>query len=226
VTRARPDPKLRQAVDASLAWYDDVFALHRIPARRSASLWSALADPPPYHSTVKTVLPGVPADQVLEASAPLGAGSVADSFGDLELPGFRKLFEATWLHHPGGSGSTLPAGWSLVSRPETLTRWCELHDYVGVLPAAVLGHPRFTVLARLAGDELVGGAVLHDGAEAVGLSNAWAVADHRLDHRELLAVAHAIHPDRAITDYATGDEVASMLDAGFRAVGPQVVWVR
>ena len=220
------EPRLRQAVDASLAWYDDIFALHGIPRVRTDVLWHALADPPPYHSTVKTITPGASTEAVVAAAAALDGGSIADSFGDLQPPGFDLLFEAQWLHVPGRETRTMPAGWSVVSRPEALALWCELHDYVGVLPPAVLQHPRITVLGLFSGRDLLGGAVLHDGAEAVGLSNTWSVPEHPIDHGEVLAAARAVHPDRSLTDYASGDELTSMLDAGFEPVGPQRVWVR
>jgi hypothetical protein len=61
------DPRLRAAVDASLRWYDDVFALHRIPTRSEHGLWSALGPPPPWHSAAKTVEPGVDAGRVARA---------------------------------------------------------------------------------------------------------------------------------------------------------------
>ena len=47
-----------------------------------------------------------------------------------------------------------------------------------------------------------------------------------LDWDELLAAAHAIHPGRALTDYAGGDDLDGMLGAGFEAVGTQRVWLR
>ncbi len=216
------DPRIRLAVDASRAWYDDVFALHDVPTSSDDSLWWSLADPPPYHSVAKTLRPGVPASAVLAAS--LDRGSIADSFGDLDLPDFTVLFEATWVHHPGGSARGLPARWSVVTTPQMLAVWSELHDYVGVLPDAVLDHPAFTVLGRFDGSDLVGGAVLHQGSSAVGLSNAWALPGDTLDWEELRAAAHAIHPDVALTDYARGDDLRGLLGAGFEAVGAQVVW--
>ena len=92
------DPRLRAAVDASHRWYDDVFALHGLRARRVGGLWTALDPPPPWHSCVKTVDPGVPVGDVLAAMERHEHGSVADSFGDLDLAssGFTLLFTATW----------------------------------------------------------------------------------------------------------------------------------
>src|SRR4051794_19281479 len=96
------DPRLRAALDASRAWYDDVFALHGIATTTGDGLWWALADPPPWHSAAKTLEPGVPVDRVLDAVADRPSCAVADSFGDLDLGrhGFRLLVEATWLHRP------------------------------------------------------------------------------------------------------------------------------
>ncbi len=222
------DPRLRVAVDASRAWYDDVFALHGVPTVGDDDVWRALGDPPQYHSIVKTLRPGVPAAVVLEAVN--GPGSVADSFADLDLPGFTLLFEATWVHRAGGAPGAhpgaLPGAWSVVATPEVLTLWSRLHDYVGVLPPAVLTCPAFTVLGNFDGEDLVGGAVLHDGSPTVGLSNTWARPGHSLVWEELLAAAHAVHPGRAVTGYANGADLQRLLGAGFDAVGTQRVWAR
>jgi hypothetical protein len=187
-------------------------------------LWRALADPPAYHSTAKTLRPGVPSAAVT-AAVP-DHGSVADSFADLDLPGFRLLFEATWVHHDGGTAVGVPAAWSAVTTPELLAVWSRRHDYVGVLTADVLDRSAFTVLGCFDAGELVGGAVLHDGSVAVGLSNAWALPGHRLDWDGLLAAAHAVHPGRSLAGYARGEDLQRLLGAGFRAVGTQRVWTR
>lgn len=223
-TTGSVDPRLRLAVEASRAWYDDVFALHGVPTVADARLWRALGDPPPYHSVAKTLQPGVPAEAVSEAVG--GAGSVADSFADLELPGFTLLFEARWVHHAGGTSRGMPGAWSVVSTPDVLALWSRLHEYVGVLPATVLERPAFTVLGCFDGEELTGGAILHDGSSAVGLSNTWARPGHPLDWSALLAAAHALHPGRVVTDYAHGPELQSLLEVGFDEVGTQRVWAR
>jgi hypothetical protein len=218
------DPRLTLAVEASRAWYEDVFALHGTPTSSDGALWRALAEPPRYHSLAKTLRPGVQAADVLAAMS--GHGSVADSFADLDLPGFRLLFEATWVHHAGARSGGFPAAWSVITTPEVLAQWAHRHDYVGVLPTAVLHRPEFRVLGCFDGEELVGGAVLHGRSRCVGLSNPWILPDHTLDWDELLAAAHAIHPHRELTDYARGNDLHSLLRVGFRAVGTQRVWSR
>ena len=218
------DPRHAAAVEAPRAWYDDGFALHGTPTASDGRLWWALAAPPPYHSAVKTLEPRVQTQAVLRAMR--GRGSVADSFADLDLPGFTLLFEATWVHHPGARAAAVPAAWSVITTPDTLAQWSRLHDYVGVLTAAVLDSPAFTVLGCFDGEDLVGGAVLHGRSRAVGLSNAWTLPDRTLDWEELLATAHAVHPGRELTDYASGEDLRSLLDVGFEAVGTQRVWSR
>src|SRR4051812_40772559 len=81
----RMDPRLRAAVDASVRWYDDVFALHRIPVRVEDGLWVALRSPPPWHSAVKTLQPGIETGRAARAVAGFEHCSVADSFADLDL---------------------------------------------------------------------------------------------------------------------------------------------
>jgi hypothetical protein len=218
------DPRLTLAVGASRAWYEDVFALHGTPTVSDDAVWRALGEPPPHHSRAKTLKPGVQAAAVLRAMS--GRGSVADSFADLDLPGFALVFEATWLHHPGGRSDAVPESWSIIRTPEMLAQWSHRHDYVGVLTTAVLDRPEFTVLGCFHGGELVGGAVLHDRSRSVGLSNAWTLPGHTLDWDELLSTAHAVHPDRELTDYARGEDLHSLLRIGFQAVGTQRVWSR
>jgi hypothetical protein len=171
-------------VDASLQWYDDVFAVHGIPTLLAGGLWCAKGEPPRWHSAAKTLDPTVPTDRVLLAVEQFEHCSVADSFGTLDpsAAGFELLFEATWVHRtplvkPTGQ---MPGGWSVVTEPDELRSWNALHDTTGVLVPSLLAHPRFTFLARHEDGVLTGGAVLHDcRGEIVGLSNTWALPARR-----------------------------------------------
>ena len=113
------DPRLRAAVDASARWYDAVFALHGIETWVQDGLWSALGRPPPCHSALKTLAPGIPGERVVRAAAGFEHCAVADSFGDLGLEGhgFEVLIEATWLYRDLDRVSVghLPEGWSVVA---------------------------------------------------------------------------------------------------------------
>ena len=225
------DPRLRVAIDASLQWYGDVFAVHGIPTRHDDGLWFAAGEPPRWHSAAKTFEPAVTAYRAAHAVEPFEHCSIADSFGTLDLAdsGFSVLFEATWVHlePPAEPSGVLPSGWSIVTHAEELRQWNALHETTGVLLEEMLSHPRFTFLAHHSGGGLDGGAVLHDcDGEAVGLSNGWALPGTMLDVAALVACAGALHPGRGIVDYAWGDELDALVEAGFSRLGPQVVWLR
>ena len=131
------DSRLRAAVDASVCWYEELFALHRIPHRMDDGLWWALAPPPPLHSAAKSVQPWATSELTLRRVATYPQCSVADSFGALVLPGFDLLFEARWLYReplgkprlrcrPGGRRCALPRNWPSgqldMTRPEFFCR--------------------------------------------------------------------------------------------------------
>lgn len=222
-------PRLRAAVDASLHWYDDVFALHGLRVHVADGLWTALDPPPPWHSSVKTVEPGVPLGRVLVAMERHAHGAVADSFGDLELEahGFRLLIDATWVYRaPAATPLGLPPGWTRVTDPDLLHAWNRLHGTEGVLLPTVLADDRFRVLARREDGRLTGGVVVHDAGPVAGVSNGWSIEGQPLDWGEVVdAAAHQL-PDRPLTDYASGAELTAMVAAGFAELGPQRVWLR
>lgn len=222
------DERLLAAVSASRRWYDDVFALHSIPVGSDESLWWAEGTPPRWHSAVKTLVPTTDPAAVLRRMEPHGAGAVADSFGllDLAAHGFELLIAATWVHHRGVADGPPPTGWVRVLDADVMDRWNQQHDTVGVLPSDVWAHPRFDVVARRDGDELTGGAVLHDAGTVVGLSNTWSSEGRPLDPHDLLRLAAGAHPGRAVVDYAWSDELGAVLGSGFDALGPQHVWLR
>jgi len=223
------DPRLRTAVDASVRWYDDVFALHGVATAVQDGLWTALGPPPAWHSAVKTVEPDVDVDAVLRAMEPHEHGSVADSFGALDLAphGFDLLIDATWVHRPAATGSGgLPPGWSVVTEPGLLGDWNEHNETTAVLLPPLLAHPHFTFLARHEDDLLTAGAVLHAAGPAALVSNCWSIPGRDLDLREVVACLDALHPGVPAIYYAWDEELAILRGLGFDPVGPQRVWIR
>lgn len=224
------DPRLQTAVRASLAWYQDVFRAHRIATRCEGGLWSALAEPPRWHSAAKTLHHDVPTAQVVDAVAPFPRCSVADSYAALDLAdhGFRPLFRATWLYRPAPAGlaPTWPHDWSVVSDDDELAAWNAAQDTTGVLVPALLHHPRFTFLVRRSSGQLVAGAVLHRVDDAVELSNTWALGEESGEIGPMLRCAEALYPGAAVVGYWRDDTLTPYTDAGFQAVGPHVVWIR
>jgi hypothetical protein len=216
------------AIAASRAWYDDIFALHGIAVGSDGALWWAEGTPPRWHSAVKTLVATTDPSGALMRMERHPHGSIADSFGLLDLAAqrFDLLFAATWLHHRGVVAAAPSSGWIRVLDSDLMARWNQQHDTVGVLPSDLWDHPRFTVLARHDGDDLTGGAILHDAGTVVGLSNTWSSEDGAVDPGVLLDIAAEIHPGRAVVGYAWGRELETMVGAGFEPLGPQHVWIR
>ena len=225
-----PDEQLRAAIGASLAWYEDLFAVHGIPTRCDEGLWRALGPPPRWHSVAKTLRPDVPVERVLEAVAPVPGAGVADSFGTLDLTGhgFEPLFRATWLHRvPSPQVPAMwPEGWSVVTDADELARWNEHQDTTGVLVPALLERPDVTFLVRRTGHEMVASGVLHRVGDVVELSNTWATGDEVEEVADMLGCAESLFAVCPVVGYAADDTVEHFTDAGFEALGPQVVWVR
>jgi len=222
------EQRLLAAIAASRRWYDDIFALHGIAVGSDGALWWAEGTPPRWHSAVKTLVPTTDSPRALLRMESHPHGTIADSFGllDLATHGFDLLFAATWLHHRGVAAAGPTPGWSPVLDSDLMARWNQRHDTVGVLPSDLWAHSRFTVLARHDGDDLTGGAILHDAGTVVGLSNTWSSEDRPVDPRVLLDIAAETHPGRAVVLYAWGADLETTLGAGFEPLGPQNVWIR
>lgn len=221
------DPRLRVAVDSSLAWYDALCALHGVAGRVEEGLWVVGGSPPPLHSAVKTIEPGI--DPARVARIAPSRGGVADSFGDLGLEsyGFDLLFVARWIHRSADQQPArgLAAGWSVVASAAELTDWTAHHDTSEVLLPALLERSSFQVLARHTDGDLTAGAVLHVGTGAVSVSNVWMKDRGDDTWRDLVRNAGALWPGRALVGYERGTDLDSALAAGFVDVGPQLVWV-
>lgn len=223
------DPRLRAAVDESVCWYDELFALHSVGCGISDGLWASHGPPPPLHSAAKSVEPSVRSAAALRAVAAYEHCSIADSFGALDLGDeMDLLFEARWLHRPplDAALTPLPAGWETVTTGADLAVWTAIHGTSDVLLPGLLRRSSFQFLGHRSNGELTAGGVTHLGAGVVGLSNVWAAPGHEVDWGELVRVVHALHPGRAVVGYEQGEDLAHALAAGFNAVGPQLVWVR
>ena len=220
------DARLRTAVDASLGWYEDVCALHGTASVLQDGLWSAVGPPPPLHSGVVTVEPGVTAEQVLERRRATDGG-VKDSFSSVDLGahGFALLFSASWIARPAPPARTPPDGWTVVRTPEQLAAWTAGHDTAEVLLPGLLRQGHLVVLERRVDGAAVAGAVARLGSGTVDLSNVHAAPGHAVDWDELAAVVGHRFPGRWLVGYEHGDDLEAALAGGFTAVGDLRVWV-
>lgn len=221
------DRRLGAAIEASRRWYEMTFALHGKRFRQRGDIWVALDEPPVFHSSAITLSPSLDPDIVAAVVARPNDHSVADTFADVALDqhGYTVFFEATWVHAPKpGRPSQRPPGWTVVDTVAALEVWSTAHDYVEVLPAAVLALPEVDVLARYDDGEMTAGAVLHAGGPAVGLSNVWALSADELDWGEVLAASWSLHPDDDLVGYERGRDLSGALGVGFTGVGTHRVW--
>lgn len=217
------DPRLRAAVDASLAWYVDLFAAHRVRAILDGGLFKALDTPPPLHSAALTLAPGVRVGRPAH-------GGVADNFADQDLAeiGQRVLFEATWLHRPARRSarrSTQPPGWSRVTTDDGLAAWNAAGDTAGVVLPSLLADPTFAVLEHRDADGITTGCIATLGTGAVYLSNVHAAPGHATDWQQVVDAVAATFPDRPLLGYEHGDDLAEARAVGFDEVGAKRVWV-
>ena len=225
------DDRLASAVAASAAWYAAIFKLHKVAFGQEAGLWAAQAPPPPLHSAVKTLRPGIDTDRVLAALRRAGTGGVADSFGDLPLDeaNFTLLFESSWIFRRAATPSTrAPAStdqWTTVRTAAGLAAWTARHDTSDVLLPGVLDLPSMSILEHHDEAGAAMGAIAHRTGSVVSVSNVHATSGHRVDWRRLTDAVTALHPGYPIVGYERGPELEAAKDAGFDVVGPQRVWV-
>jgi hypothetical protein len=222
------DPRLRVAVDASIGWYEDIFALHGIGSRLEAGLWSSLGPPPPLHSDVVAVEPTVSPVDVDAALAPRPTWGFKDSFAIVEpsVPGTRLLFDATWIHHPGADDADAPTGWRRIENARDLAAWNAGWDTADVLLPSILERAHVAVLARTGAAGIEAGAVARLGSGAVDVSNVHGVGGRDVDWEELVAAVGARFPGRPLVGYESGADLVAACSAGFQAVGELRIWGR
>jgi hypothetical protein len=229
MTAAYIDPRLRRAVDASIGWYEDLFALHGVGSRLEDGLWSSLAPPPPLHSDAVVVEPTVTAEQVRARLDGREHTGFKDSFSSIDATklGMDLLFTAIWIHRDAPREPRATTGaWTVVRTPEELARWTSGHDTSEVLLPGLLERGHFKVLAQLDGDRIVAGAVARLGSGVVDLSNVHADPGHAVDWADLADAVDGLFPGRPIVGYERGDDLDAALEGGFQPVGDLRVWVR
>lgn len=223
------DPRLREAVDATLGWYGEIFRLHGIPTLLHEGVWSADAPPPPLHSAAIAAVPGVPAERIRARITQPPTAGFADPFADVDGAsiGMRVLFEATWIHRPAGRGTGTgdPTAWHEVRTTAQLERWNGAWDTTDVLLPGLLGREHLLILERRDGSTATAGAVLRHDAGVIGVSNVHGLDGERVEWSELAAVARMRFGDRPIVGYERGDGLGAALDGGWDAIGPTRVWV-
>lgn len=216
-------------------WCDAVARCHGPGGAFAPDAWTSVRRTPPLYPDAVTLIPGAPAAPLVAAVDTDGPGcSVKDSFADLDLSGdgFEVLFEAQWIHRPGGAPQTAAANrleWSQVATPGELRAWEAAWDGeedTGLFRPALLGED-IAFLAGRAGDRIVAGAVASTGGGVVGVSNLFAHDEAGTDAAWAGALAGiaARWPGLPVVGYEHGEDLDAAVLAGFTPIGPLRVWL-
>jgi hypothetical protein len=223
------DQRLRRALDASIGWYEDLFALHGISTSLDDGVWRSLGPPPPLHSDVVTVEPAATADAVNHALAGRPTWGFKDSFATVRPAGasVELLFEAAWIHREAAADTSRSRGspWRRVASVEELARWNAGWDTAAVLLPDLLKRAHFAILGRFDNSDITAGAVARLGSGTVDLSNVHPTGDAAVDWEELIDAVAAEFPGRDVVGYERGEDLDAANAAGFESVGPLRVWI-
>lgn len=224
------------AVRDNARWCGLFTRTHGATGRTDGDAWTSPTRTPPGYPDAVTLRPGVDAAAVLACIDTATPGcSVKDSYADLDLSahGFRELFAATWIGHPGDDAAASPAGstpWHRLTEPDELHAWEAAWGHDGPEPffrPELLRAPGVSMLAARDGPDVAGGAILTRwDALAVGVSNVFSThGDHAGAWAGILAWAAVHHAGLPLVGYEVGDDLAAARDAGFGALGPLRVWL-
>jgi hypothetical protein len=234
---------LQAAIRNNALWCDAVCAAQGSPGTFSSALWfHNRGTPPLYPDAITLTGPDSAADQT-EAIAVLirartGDWAVKDSYAALDLSqlGFDVLFDAEWIGLErietikAAKESTLE--WRQVADGSQLKRWVELwgagnSKTPAIFADGLLRNRDIAFLLAIEGDVPRGGGVLNRHANAVGMSNLFAVeGDTKAIRSDLVSRARELFPGLPVVGYEHGGRLAEARQLGFAALGPLRVWLR
>jgi hypothetical protein len=210
-------------------WCDVVCRAHGLSPRLGSGAWTSDQRTPAGFPDAVTLTTAVSAQRLLSNIDVSDGCSVKDSFAELDLSphDFRVLFEAQWIAGPQ----------VLENIPASSPRWAVVDDVDEWLAAqpdpliesdsmrrGLLDDSVCALLARDAG-EVVAGAVITCGGDAVGISNVFVKAGDPAAHwRCALAAVCARHPTLLIVGYEQGPMLAAAREAGCLPLGRLRVW--
>lgn len=222
----------RLAVLNNAAWCVAMWRAHGLEVLRGPGLTLCTGDPPKYYPNAVTLDTGAdPEAQVrflerLAAQARPRGVSVKDSFQSLDLTGrgYRRLFEAQWMHRAPGAAGKPVLDWRLVEALEELALWeaawrDEPVESQPIFTPALLGASGVGIFAGWRDGEIAAGVVLAPTDGVVGISNVFG------DYGEAVAIAATVFSGAALVGYERGDDVQAARSCGFRDLGPLTVWV-
>jgi len=247
-TRAIPLHLLEHAAHNNALWCDAVCKLHGRPGEFRDGLWLNRFGTPQYYPDAVTLAGAEAAQRQLLAISALiekpraGAWAVKDSFSCLDLGclGFRLLFEAEWisLNLSELELIPLPAGYSSteIHTASELNAWENVwrgdessaagEPNGGIFRASLLTQNGIKFIAIRCDNRIVGGGILNEGGDVIGVSNVFASAvEPEIIWQSILAHAADCFPGTTVVGYESGRDLDTALRSGFRTLGPLRVWL-
>ncbi len=207
---------------------------HGLAGEFAPQAWAAPARTPLYYPDAVTLVPGAdPAALVARIDSAAPGASVKDSFADLDLAqaGFQVLFEAQWIHRPPSAPAAAPdLSWDVAGDPVALRAWAlAWDDGAGdadlFRPELLDDLATFVLAGRSPDGRIVAGAVASRSAEAVGVSNVFALnGGSDTAWPVVLDAVHWLFPTLPVVGYEHGADLAAALRHGFDPVGPLRIW--
>ncbi|MGH3176329.1 MAG: hypothetical protein ACRDPF_21010 [Streptosporangiaceae bacterium] len=226
---------LHAAVINNARWCDAVCRSHGYPGELTGRLWISARHALPFYPNAITLSPDVTAAEATvgqDPARPFDPFGVKDSFARLDLgpQGLTPLFEAEWIVLPALPDRNDPS-WDTVTHPGGLATWEAAWagdgEETGLFRPALLTDPDCAILACHRDGALVGGVIAYTSDGVTGISNVFksGSAGGPLWPGAVRAVV-ALRPGLPVVGYERGEDLAAARKAGFRVLGPLLVWTR
>ena len=224
------DPRVLAAVENNACWCNLVCRSHGLPTAVSEQVWAAPRGSPPLYPDAVTLVPGVPAEDVLKEIDDRPGCSVKDSFADVDLGslGFTELFQARWLFRRPTRQPALPRlRWNAVRTEVEFEQWLSSADLEGILRPELLGDAAVCCLAARDHRGITAGAIANRTGSTVGLSNVFTAGiSADAAWADLPALVERLFGRLAIVGYEHGDDLTSAVASGFQMTAPLRVWLK
>lgn len=208
--------------------------MHGLVTETDDSAWTSRTRSPDLYPDAVTLAPDVSVDGLLAQIDRSAGCSIKDSFASMELTGygFRVLFDGQWIVRQSDTPLVVAVGprWTVVSGADEFVLWESAwrgHDGpFDVLRLGLLSLASVTMLAAVANERVVAGAILNHGSGVIGISNFFTDDDTKAENWQgCLAFVDTLFPGATLVGYESGIDLAVVRSIGFVAAGPMRVWV-
>ena len=219
-------------------WYGAMFRAHAIDQHRDQHLWKCTKKAPAFHSNLVTLDKGNKIEinsAINEIRSSLShPWALKDSFANLnlEMQGFKILFEASWVWRDAKDKPHFPKGdWIEIKSQVDLQKW-ELAWRKGQtlnsdqqFPNALLADASVTIYGKRQNQEFSAGAIANRSPDAMGISNCFShAADPAKDYAQAVEIIHDLQPNLPLVSFERGRYLTFALQSGFKTVGDLRVW--